>query len=199
MRYALNIVVNRPLVFFIDSPSPSNYDIVYDITKSPAFPLLFAFRANHYVPVLRECLLRSLYRQPAIDAMNGAPGKLVIGTISTYGVSPFDIAQLVEDVEEDDDESKTKSEDDKHHDKVRLYVSHLTLEPTKNQVLAAAKTVNNYLVDLINSVCKTNITWLICYPLSSSLMCLHLIRAKARDTTTSKTSHTTALLRAGLY
>ena len=115
MRYALNIVVNRPLVFFIDSPSPSNYDIVYDITKSPAFPLLFAFRANHYVPVLRECLLRSLYRQPAIDAMNGAPGKLVIGTISTYGVSPFDIAKLVEDVEEDDDESKTKSKDDKHH------------------------------------------------------------------------------------
>ena len=62
MRYALNIVVNRPLVFFIFGNKDVNNDILYVLTKSPAFPLLVAFKDSHYVPVLRESVFRSSFR-----------------------------------------------------------------------------------------------------------------------------------------
>ena len=151
MRYALNIVVNRPLFFFFDTqqrataiPLHDNNDYFYDLTLSPAFPLLIAFKDSHYVAVMRESLLFSTVRKPAYDAMSGACAKLTLGPIKTYGMSTID--QLVE-IDESD-----IGDEDTHDMKVKRFVSHLTLEPTTEQVIEAAKESRGYLINLINEV-----------------------------------------------
>jgi hypothetical protein len=170
MRYAINIVVGRPIVCFIhtfteksnnskrqplrdatnkcivensDNMKPNN-DIIYNLTNNSVFPLLIAFKSNHYIPVLRNCLLKSSFRKPEHDSTNGSVGQLRINQILPTSQA------FIDRVDFKGDAWHTSAQ--LHNIKLSIYVNHFLLEPTPSQLFSALEKAQDYLRDLIATV-----------------------------------------------